>query len=67
MVIVTEGERICGQFEFEAYHRRSSKTVKSGISIRAHWRVRDGKIAEHESFFRYRQRVDAQQGDLVAA
>jgi ketosteroid isomerase-like protein len=55
-VIMTEGEKVCGQFEFEAFHRRSSKTVKSGISIR--WTVRDGKITAS---------VSMQQGDLVAA
>ena len=64
MIIVTQDEIVCGQFEIEAYHQRSSRTVKSGIAIR--WRVRDGRIVEHEGFSDTAS-VLMQQGDLVAA
>jgi ketosteroid isomerase-like protein len=63
-VILTEGEMVLGQFEVEAFHQRSSKIVKSDISLR--WTVRDGKIVEHDGFFDTAG-VLMQQGDVAAA
>ena len=53
-----------GQFEVEAFHQRSRKTVKTAMSIR--WTVRRGKIMTHEGFFDTAS-VLLQQGDVKAA
>jgi ketosteroid isomerase-like protein len=62
--IVTQGDMVLGQFEVEAFHQRSGKTVQTGMSIR--WTVRSRKIVAHESFFDTAT-VLLQQGDVKAA
>ena len=62
--IVTQGDTVIGQFEVEAFHQRSGKTVKTDMSIR--WTVRHGKIMQHQSFFDTAA-VLLQQGDVKAA
>jgi ketosteroid isomerase-like protein len=63
-VILTQGEMVLGQFEVEAFHQRSRKTVKTDISLR--WTVRNGEIVEHHGFFDTAS-VLMQQGDVIAA
>ena len=63
-VTLTQGEMVLGQFEVEAFHQRTSRTVKCDISLR--WTIRNGKIVEHHSFFDTAG-VLLQQGDVVAA
>jgi ketosteroid isomerase-like protein len=63
-VILTQGEMVLGQFEVEAFHQRTGRTVKCDISLR--WTIRNGKIAEHTSFFDTAG-VLLQQGDVAAA
>jgi hypothetical protein len=55
---------VLGQFEVEAFHQRSGKTVKTAMSIR--WTVRRGMIMTHEGFFDTAS-VLLQQGDVKAA
>ena len=62
--VLTQGDMVLGQFEVEAFHQRTSKTVKTDISLR--WTVRNGKIVEHHGFFDTAG-VLMQQGDVVAA
>jgi ketosteroid isomerase-like protein len=62
--IVTQGDIVLGQFEVEAFHQRSGKTVKTAMSIR--WTVRRGMIMAHEGFFDTAS-VLLQQGDVKAA
>jgi ketosteroid isomerase-like protein len=61
--ILAKDEIVCGVFEAEAWHQPSGKVVRSDVAIR--WRVRDGRILEHQGFFDTAG-VLMQQGDLAA-
>jgi ketosteroid isomerase-like protein len=62
--IIAQADIVQGQFEVEAFHRHSGKTVKSDVSIR--WTMQGGKIVEHQCFFDTAS-ILLQQGDVKAA
>jgi ketosteroid isomerase-like protein len=47
--IVTSGEIVWGLFRVEALHRPTDRMVKTDYAVR--WRVRNGKIVEHQAFY----------------
>jgi ketosteroid isomerase-like protein len=47
--IMAEGEVVWGLFDVEAQFRPTGRILKMAIAIR--WRVRDGKLLEHQAFF----------------
>ena len=47
--IVTSGDVVWGLFRIEATHRPTDKTVKTDYVAR--WRMRNGKIVEHQGFY----------------
>ena len=48
MEIVASGEIVWGLFQVEADYRPTGKKLKVEMAVR--WRVRNGKIAEHQGF-----------------
>ncbi len=61
--ILAKDEIVCGVFEAEAWYQPSSRLVRFDIAIR--WRVKDGRIVEHQGFFDTAG-VLVQQGDIAA-
>jgi ketosteroid isomerase-like protein len=47
--IMSQGEVLWALVDAEAQYRPTGKTLKTAIAIR--WRVRDGKLLEHQAFF----------------
>ncbi len=47
--IISAGEVAWGLFEMEAQYRPSGKILIFDVAVR--WRVRDGKLLEHQGFF----------------
>jgi ketosteroid isomerase-like protein len=61
--IVAMGDVVWGLFRVEALHRPTGKVVKTDYASR--WRMRDGKIVEHQGLFDSAT-VLMQQGDIAA-
>ncbi len=59
--IVAENDIVWGLFEVEAVYLPARATVRTDFAMR--WRVRDGKIVEHQGFFDTAS-VLLQQGDF---
>jgi ketosteroid isomerase-like protein len=47
--IVASGEVVWGLFRVEALHRPTDRMAKTDYAVR--WRVRNGKIVEHQAFY----------------
>ena len=47
--MMAEGEVVWGLFDVEAQYQPTGRILKMAIAIR--WRVRDGKLLEHQAFF----------------
>jgi len=62
LTVTAKGDEVWGLFDAEALHRPSGRYVRSVISI--YWRMKDGRIAEHQGFFDTAS-VLMQQGDLA--
>ena len=61
-VVTAKGDQVWGLFEAEALHLPSGRYVRSVVSL--YWRMKDGRIAEHQGFFDTAS-VLMQQGDLA--
>jgi ketosteroid isomerase-like protein len=63
-LIVTQGDIVWGQFDCQAKHIPSGRTVQGELAFR--WTIRNGQIVAHEGFFDTAS-VLLQQGDIPAA
>jgi ketosteroid isomerase-like protein len=61
--IIAENDVVWGLFEVEAVHLPTRATIRTDIAVR--WRIRDGKVIEHQGIFDTAS-VLIQQGQLIS-